>query len=77
MGVEALEEAHVKVSIGKEAIAISGLETGAQVTLCDLSGRVVASAGADDAGSLSINVSDLSKGVFIVAMPGQSFKFIR
>lgn len=67
----------VRVSLGREAVAISGLELGAPVALYSLDGAKVASAIAGPDGSLSIAIQGLAKGVYTVAIPNHSFKFIK
>ena len=56
---------------------VSGLEGAAKVNVFDASGKAVASAVADPSGIASIDTSALGKGVYVVAMPNHSFKFIR
>lgn len=70
-------DSHMKVYFGKDEITISGLRHGDKVTICDLSGSVVASSTADSSGLLSIPTGNLGKGVFVASTPGHSFKFIR
>lgn len=67
----------VSVEVTRSYVRISGLEAGADVRVFDINGVGVASGRADSEGSLTIDVEGLAQGVYIVAMPGHNFKFIR
>lgn len=67
----------VSVELTRSFVRISGLQAGASVRLLDINGMTLAAGSADADGSLTLGVEDLAKGVYIIAMPGHSFKFIR
>lgn len=67
----------ISVTVTRSYIDVTGLEAGADVRVYDIDGVGVASGRADADGSLRLGVADLAKGVYIVAMPGRNFKFIR
>ena len=76
--VDCVDDAgRIKVSVAGDLLKVSGLEAGARLVVYDAAGKIEASANADQHGASELNVSNLSKGVFVVAMPGFSFKFIR
>ncbi|MDE5794622.1 MAG: T9SS type A sorting domain-containing protein [Muribaculaceae bacterium] len=74
---EISEKNHIKVSTSNGVLSVSGLDADVRLVICDASGKVVTSAVADAAGSVSINISNLGKGVYVVSTPKYSFKFIR
>lgn len=69
--------AHLKISTANDVLSVSGLEAETQVMVYDAAGKLVASANAGQDGCISLNIGNLAKGVYVVAMPKQSFKFIR
>lgn len=71
------EKNHIKISTSNGVLNVSGLDAGVNLVICDASGKIVTSAFADDAGSVSINIANLGKGVYVVSTPKHSFKFIR
>ncbi len=74
-GVEADDA--VQVAISKESISVSGLAANAEVALYSLSGAKVASATADTDGNAVVSLEGIAGGVYVAAMPGHTFKFIR
>ena len=78
MGVENIEGAALfKVSLVNDMLNVAGLSEGESVVIYDATGKMAASATADSDGSVSINIGNLGKGVYVASMPKQSFKFIR
>lgn len=65
------------VKISRENISVAGLRAGDRVSVVNVSGATVASAVAEQDGSINIAIDSLGSGVFVVSMPGNSFKFIR
>lgn len=77
-GVENVAETnHIKVSTANDILTVSGIEPGSKLMIYDASGRLVANAVSDDAEFVSVNIGNLGKGVYVVSMPNNSFKFIR
>ncbi len=77
-GVEGVADAnHVKIAVANDILSVSGLEAEVQVMVYDAAGKLVASALADQNGAISLSIGNLGKGVYVVALPNQSFKFIR
>lgn len=74
---DVVEAGRIKVRTEGGFMIVSGLEGAAKVNVFDASGNAVASAVADPSGIASIDTSALGKGVYVVAMPNHSFKFIR
>lgn len=69
--------AHLKIAVSKQTVTVTGLADGAEVSVFDMSGVRVASAKAAADGMAVVNVERLGTGVFLVSMPGNSFKFVR
>lgn len=65
------------VTVTSTFIAIQGLNPGEEVRLFDLNGRLIAAAQSDADGAVEIAVEGLEKGVYVVATPRHSFKFIK
>ncbi len=75
-GVESDAKA-LRVSLTRTAVIVSGLELGVQVFLYSVDGAKIAAATADAGGVLTISTEALPKGVYTVAAPKHSFKFIK
>ncbi len=76
--VEGIADAdHIKISAVNDILSVSGLEAEVQMMVYDASGKLITSAVADQNGCISLNIGNLGKGVYVVALPNQSFKFIR
>lgn len=58
-------------------IVISGMKPNCKVDVYDAAGSVVATASSDANGQATVGIGNLSKGVFVVNIPGNSFKFIK
>lgn len=67
----------IKVAVGKEAVAVEGLAAGTTVRVHDAAGAIVATATAGADGRATVATDGLGKGVYVVSMAGNSFKFIR
>ena len=77
-GVESVAEVdHIKVALANDILTVEGLEPDNNVMIYDAAGRLAASGISDIAGSASIDISGLGKGVYVVSTPKNSFKFIR
>ena len=74
---EVSEATHVRISVADGYLTVSGLESGARMTVYDTAGNSVVSAVAAENGSVTVGISHLGKGIYVVATPGCSFKFIR
>lgn len=62
----------------RNSASVSGLEPGTRVTLYSTDGKTAASAVADASGSVTLDLSALSAGTYIISVSnGQSFKLIR
>lgn len=68
---------HLKIAVSKQTVSVSGLSGGTEVSVFDMSGVRVSSAKAGADGLAVVNVERLGAGVFMVSMPGNSFKFVR
>lgn len=68
---------HITVKISDTEVNIAGLSSGATVQVYSAAGALVASATADAEGCISISTDGLSQGVYVVTIPGHSFKFIK
>lgn len=67
----------IKVAVGKDAVAVEGLAAGTTVRVHDAAGSIVATATAGADGRATVATDGLGKGVYVVSMAGNSFKFIR
>ena len=77
-GVASIEgNNHIKVSAINGILAVTGLEAYSKLAIYDAAGKAVASATADQEGSVKLNIGNLGKGVYVASMPNYSFKFIR
>lgn len=77
-GVDNVAEVnHIKVAIANDILTVEGLEQDNNLMIYDATGRLAASGSADLSGCVSINISGLGKGVYVVSTPKNSFKFIR
>ena len=78
-GVESVvgEEGRVTFGISHESLEAAGIEPGAEVSVYNAAGMlcIKAQCGAD--GSVSVNISTLDKGVYVVNAGKNTFKFIR
>lgn len=73
----AAENGGVIFTLGGASLSVDMLAPGTRVEMYSVSGMLVASATADEAGHLGIGLDNLPSGVYIVAAPGHSFKFIK
>ena len=55
---------------------VSGLKEGANVGIYGLNGRLISAVRADAAGHVTLNLSSLPKGIYILRTPTRSFKFV-
>ncbi len=77
-GVNEISEKNpIKIYTTNDILTVSGVDAGAKLAIYDAAGKLVASAAADSDGVVSVNIGNLVKGVFVVALPKHSFKFIR
>lgn len=58
-------------------IVISGMKSGSKADVYDAAGSRVATASADADGQATVRTGNLTKGVFVVNVPGNSFKFTK
>ena len=72
-----VDPGHIKVSLTDDVLTVSGLEADSRLAVYDAAGKAVAYATADQYGIAELNIGNLGKGVFVVAMSNYSFKFIR
>ncbi|MDE5871306.1 MAG: T9SS type A sorting domain-containing protein [Muribaculaceae bacterium] len=77
-GVDGIAQSdHIRISTVNGILSVTGLDPETGMTVYDAAGKTVVSATADMNGCISISIENLGKGVYVVAMPGHSFKFIR
>lgn len=69
--------ARLRVSVTKTAVTVDGLEPGTLLSVYNLAGQLAASATADAAGHAEASIESLGAGVYVVALPGHSFKFVK
>lgn len=65
------------VTFGNGIITIDGLQPAMTVRVFDTAGALIASATASDNGHAEIATDRLAKGVYVVALPSHSFKFVK
>lgn len=68
---------HIKIAVSKQTVTVNGIAENMAVAVFDMSGMKVAEAKAGADGVAVVPVAQLGKGVFLVSMPGNSFKFVR
>ena len=68
---------HIVVNLTRDLLTVSGLQAGDDVNIYNVDGALLAVAMADSDGSVALSLADLAAGVYIVNMPGKTFKFIR
>lgn len=75
--VKGVAASGVTVSLEGELLAVGGLEPGAQVKVFTAAGAMVAEASAAADGRVELQLGNLASGVYVAAIPGHTFKFIR
>ena len=71
------DNASVTFGITSESLEVWGLTASTQVSIFDATGALRATGAADEAGYVTIETSNLDKGVYLVKAGAHSFKFIR
>ena len=74
---EAELAADLRISVTDVLLGIKGLSANAEVRVYSISGALAASGKADEAGNIEISIDGLAKGVYVVSLPGHSFKFVK
>ena len=69
--------ARFSIFVTKTAVTVDGMEAGSALNVYNLAGQLVASAIADAAGHAEASTESLGAGVYVVALPGHSFKFVK
>lgn len=79
LGVEGVGDGFTGLSftITNETLEMTGAPAGCEVALYDMAGTLRACGTADAAGTLSLPIGHLDKGVYLVKAGKNSFKFIR
>lgn len=57
--------------------AVSGLKAGDRVSIYNVNGMLLSETVADNSGNASLDMSSLTRGVYILRAPGKSFKFVK
>ena len=68
---------NIKIVVANDYIRISGIKENATVGVYSVAGSLMASAVSDEEGNVQISIENLAKGVYVVALPGHSFKFVK
>ena len=76
-GINELSADKAQFRIAAGEVTASGLKMGSEVSIFDMSGRLVASARANNAGEISISISTLNDGVYLVTDGKTTRKFIK
>lgn len=71
------DEARVSFGITRESLEASGLASGAELSVYNAAGMLCVKAVCGDNGSVSVDISTLDKGVYVVNAGNNTFKFIR
>ena len=77
IGTVAKDGMKVVVSTVNGDIHIAGMKPCSKVDVYDAAGSMVATAYSDADGQATVGLGNLAKGVFVVNIPGNSFKFIK
>lgn len=64
-------------AVDSQTLYAEGLNAGAEIAVYALNGIRMIAANADADGAAAISIANLPAGTYIVATPGQSFKFIK
>ncbi len=75
--VSKIEGKSLSFVVTDSQILVDGLDAAAAVAVYDVKGRCLVSTNADTAGHAEVALGSLSKGVYVVSTPKQSFKFIK
>lgn len=78
-GVEnvSLEAARVSFALTRESLDVKGLSESTEVLIFDAKGALCVKGSSDSNGAITLDISSLDKGVFLVKAGNNSFKFIR
>lgn len=76
-GIDDVENGRADIQLSNDEVRMSGLVAGEKVTLYYVNGTLHSTWKATSAGELTISLSDLKQGVYIIYANHQSFKVIR
>lgn len=65
------------IFISDSIIRVSGLESGETVSVYNMSGMLISRVGSDISGECSIELTDLSAGVYLIKTKNSTFKFMK
>ncbi|MDE6258157.1 MAG: T9SS type A sorting domain-containing protein, partial [Muribaculaceae bacterium] len=68
---------NIKIVVANDYIRISGIKENATASVYSVAGSLMASAVSDEEGNVQVSIENLAKGVYVVALPGHSFKFVK
>ncbi|MDE7413195.1 MAG: hypothetical protein K2N05_05315 [Muribaculaceae bacterium] len=74
---DASVSADMKITLTDSFLRVIGIDAGAPVRIYSANGSLVASTNADSFGMCEISLENLVKGIYVVAAPGHSFKFVK
>lgn len=79
VGLDKVEASNVGISVAVTAsyVSVKGLESGARLSVYALDGRFMADAVADASGAVTVNITNLSAGIYVAASDAHSFKFVK
>ena len=79
VGLDKVEASKAEISVAVTAsyVSVQGLEAGARLAVYALDGRPMADAAADASGTATVNISNLSAGIYVAAADAHSFKFVK
>lgn len=75
--LESLVENTPVFKVSQETIEAEGLTPAIPVAIYDITGKLVKSSQTDSSGNVSLNISDLSSGVYIFNSVNKNFKFYK
>lgn len=76
-GISEVPSGKVGMSIDGSQVNVTGMAAGSALYICDMSGRMIKSTRASQSGDASIDISSLSRGVYIVTDGKTSSKFVK
>ncbi len=76
-GIEDLRPSETEIILQDEKIVIRHATGAIKATICDTFGAIIISENITDADECEIDLSALGKGVYIITVGNQTFKFIR
>lgn len=77
-GVESITTNNLRITITNDYVTMEGATPGAIVNIVDIQGRLTLTTRVNDSGNVTMSLTDLSAGVYVVATSdGKTFKLLK